>query len=174
MTIFFTADTHFGHEKLVLKGHRQSFATDEDLIRRWNETVGPTDTVYHLGDFTLHGADIAQDYLNRLNGNLHLICGNHDRNSVKKLARWDSVRDYAEIVIAGQRLVLCHYAMRVWNRCHHGAWMLHGHSHGNLPGSSQSCDVGVDAWGFHPVNIYQIERRLAGLPAYRSEDHHVQ
>jgi hypothetical protein len=33
----------------------------------------------------------------------------------------------------GQPIVLCHYAMRVWNRSHHGAWHLYGHSRGNLP-----------------------------------------
>jgi hypothetical protein len=29
--------------------------------------------------------------------------------------------------------VLCHYAMRVWNRSHHGAWHLYGHSQGESP-----------------------------------------
>jgi hypothetical protein len=27
-----------------------------------------------------------------------------------------------EISIHGQPIVICHYAMRVWNRSHHGAW----------------------------------------------------
>lgn len=177
MTIFFTSDTHFGHANLVLKGHRPYFSSveemDEHLIRRWNAVVTPRDIVYHLGDFTLHGADVAQDYLSRLNGFLHLVCGNHDRNSVKKLTRWDSVRDYAEVKVDGQRIVLCHYAMRVWNRCHHGALMLHGHSHGNLKANNQSIDVGVDYWDFQPVTLNQIIKRLAVMPPFRSEDHHV-
>ena len=32
-----------------------------------------------------------------------------------------------------QLVVLCHYAMRVWDRSHYGSWHLYGHSHGNLP-----------------------------------------
>ena len=35
--------------------------------------------------------------------------------------------------MAEQDIVLCHYAMRVWQKSHYGAWMLYGHSHGTLP-----------------------------------------
>ncbi len=50
-----------------------------------------------------------------------------------------------EISVNGQPIVLCHYAMRVSNRSHHGAWHLYGHSHGNLPEgpTSLSMDVGI-------------------------------
>ncbi len=44
----------------------------------------------------------------------------------------------AEISVHGQPIVICHYAMRVWNRSHHGAWHLYGHSHGNLPDTPTS------------------------------------
>lgn len=73
----------------------------------------------------------------------------------------------------GQPLVLCHYAMRVWNRSHHGTLMLYGHSHSNLLGNSQSLDVGVDAWDMRPVTLREIKNRMATLPPYRSEDHHA-
>ena len=43
-----------------------------------------------------------------------------------------------------QGIVLCHYAMRVWNKSHHGNFMLYGHSHGSLADdpNSMSFDVG--------------------------------
>src|ERR671929_1176204 len=59
MTVWFTADTHFGHAG-ALGRFRRPFASvqdmDEAMIRRWNETVGPEDDVWHLGDFALRYA----------------------------------------------------------------------------------------------------------------------
>ena len=72
----------------------------------------------------------------------------------------------------GTMVVLCHYAMLVWSRSHHGAIHLYGHSHGNLPGDSQSCDVGVDCWDFAPVSIEEIRVRLARSPGRAEPDHH--
>lgn len=177
MTTFFTSDTHFGHAALIERGYRPAFSSveemDEIMIDRWNREVKPGDTIWHLGDFTLHGAKTANEYLKRLNGNIHLVWGNHDRNSVRKLARWKSSQYAADIKIDGVRVTLCHYAFRTWRKAHHGALMLHGHSHGNMPGSQQSHDVGVDVFGFRPVTLDEVRERMATLPSFRSEDHHI-
>lgn len=173
---FFTSDTHFGHAGLITHGYRPGFASpqamDETLIANWNSVVSPRDVVWHLGDFTLAGAEPALAYRARLNGTIHLIWGNHDRNSVRNLGCWASSEYAREINLDGHRITLCHYAMRVWNNCRHGSLMLHGHSHGSLPGNSQSLDVGVDAWAFRPATLAEIISRLAALPAFKSEDHH--
>ena len=51
--IFFTADTHFGHEN-VIQFDKRPFASademDKEMIRRWNNKVGNGDLVYVLGD----------------------------------------------------------------------------------------------------------------------------
>ena len=54
-----------------------------------------------------------------------------------------------------QHIVLCHYAMLVWNKSHHGSWMLHGHSHGTLkyPFAAKILDVGVDSHNFYPISL---------------------
>ncbi len=36
----------------------------------------------------------------------------------------------AEVSIHGQPIVLCYYALRVWNRSNRGSWQLYGYSHG--------------------------------------------
>lgn len=177
MTVFFTADTHFSHARII-ELCRRPFATveemDETLVERWNERVGAHDTVYHLGDFTLKGADVAETFSSRLKGHIHLIYGNHDRASVRGFYRWEpSSGEAMTIRHQGCDITLCHYAMKVWNRSHHGALMLYGHSHGTLPGNSQSLDVGVDAWDFRPVTLDEILARMATLPKYASEDRHV-
>lgn len=163
--IWFTADKHLGHKNLIKNANRPFSSVeemDEIIIQRHNERVRNADTVYDLGDFAF---DDHTPYLRRLNGQKHLCPGNYDHsNLVNKAVGWASVEKLRHIKNhpSGVFLVLCHYALRVWNRSHHGAIHLYGHSHGNLPGDSQSCDVGVDCWDFYPVNLDQILDRLAG------------
>jgi calcineurin-like phosphoesterase family protein len=72
-----------------------------------------------------------------------------------------------------QDITLCHYAMKVWNKAHHGAWQLFGHSHGTLPDDPNALqlDVGVDSWDFTPVTVEQIYDRMA-LKNFKPIDHH--
>jgi calcineurin-like phosphoesterase family protein len=174
----FTSDTHFGHRNMTNEGKNYSnrpFDTivqmDETLIANWNAAVDQDDDIYHLGDFAM-GKTPAPQILSRLNGRKHLIWGNHDSNQVRQLPEWTSSQPYLEINLDGQFIVLCHYSMRVWNKSHRGAIMLYGHSHGSLPGTDQSCDVGVDNMGLKPVTLEEIRRYLRKQPSYLSVDHH--
>lgn len=173
--VWFTSDTHFGHANIIRHCQRPFSSApemDEALITNWNAVVQPEDIVWHLGDFAFRSARAPQDYLSRLNGTKHLVWGNHDTQDCKSAPGWSSSQAYAEVSVDGQRSVLFHYAMRVWNKAHHGAIHLFGHSHGGMPGNSQSCDVGVDAWGFRPVQLTDIVARLRTLPPYHVGDHH--
>lgn len=144
---------------------------DSNLISNWNAKVNQNDTIYHLGDFCFSDEHIGQSILDRLNGKKHLIIGNHDKVGTR-LRGWESISHYKEVSIDGQFIILCHYAMRVWNKSHHGAIQLYGHSHGNLPGTNQSLDVGVDCWDYSPITLTEIKRKLKTLPEYKNEDHH--
>src|SRR5271166_4498318 len=82
MTIFFTSDTHFGHGG-ALGLYRRPFpsvaAMNEALVERWNETVGPEDEIWHLGDFAIkQPAAAVTEWLGHLNGRKHLVAGNND------------------------------------------------------------------------------------------------
>jgi calcineurin-like phosphoesterase family protein len=144
MKEWFTSDHHFGHKRIIELANRP-FGTVEEMdavmIERWNERVKIGDMVYHLGDFAFGDHT---PYLTRLNGQKRLVKGNHDHsNRVKKAEGWSTVDTLLHVTSQeGIPLVLCHYAMRVWSRSHYGAIHLYGHSHGNLPGDSQSGDVG--------------------------------
>jgi len=162
--IWLTADTHYGHANIIKYCNRPFSSVeemDEAMIRNHNAVVRPGDIWYHLGDFAMGRHD---DYLSRLNGGAkHLIFGNHDhRNRTTQAKGWTSMGDIAHVQFPGIDIpvVLFHYAMRVWNRSHHGALHLYGHSHGTLPGDSQSCDVGVDCWGFKPITIDRAIARM--------------
>lgn len=173
MAVWFTADSHFGHERIIELAQRPFESVDEMdevMIERWNKRVRPGDLVYHVGDFALSANDI---YLPRLNGQKRLVRGNHDHKNRAKLSHgWSTINGLLEIKVDDQRIVLCHYGMRVWNQSHRGAIHLYGHSHDGLPGDSQSLDVGVDCWDFRPVNLDEIRFRLSSLPARVEPDHH--
>lgn len=80
MTTHYTSDHHF-HHRGIINLVRDEFpdleAMHEHLIERWNSVVKPDDDVFHLGDFAFKPAHV-QGIVARLNGNIHLIGGNHD------------------------------------------------------------------------------------------------
>lgn len=162
--VFFTADTHFGHAGIIGLCKRPFSSVqemDEALVTQWNAVVTKTDTVWHLGDFAHRAApDRAQAIFRRLNGTKHLVIGNHDTPFVRTLDWASTPCQIAEISAGGQRVVMCHYAMRTWPGQHRGAIHLFGHSHGRLPASPASCDMGVDCWSFYPASLDQISMRL--------------
>lgn len=167
MALYVTADSHIGHSSMMSpRMHKpRPFASveamDERLIGAWNNRVRPTDTIWHLGDFSMGcSAEHARKAFARLNGIKHLVWGNHDGKRVRDLP-WASQQERAEITAGGRRFVLSHYAQRTWNKMHRGALHLYGHSHGSLPGCGQSLDVGVDSWDWRPVTAAEILERMA-------------
>ena len=84
-SVFLTSDTHFGHAGVCrflredgtkLRPWDDPSEMDEEMVRRWNDRVRPTDKVYHLGDVVINRK--ALNILHRLNGDKVLIRGNHD------------------------------------------------------------------------------------------------
>lgn len=181
MAVFFTADTHFQHGRIIGLC-RRPFASykemDYAIFRNWNAVVRPDDTVYHLGDVAFGDMERLLPRLRGLMGKKYLVPGNHD--DPEKLIVLSEVFEIlpalTEVALPltrrakHVRAVLCHYAMTVWNGSHRDRIMLYGHSHGRLPGSSRSLDVGVDAWNFSPVRLQDVLRRMETLPAFVQPD----
>ena len=107
----------------------------------------------------------------RLNGMKYLIVGNHDSEKCIKSKHWASVNNMFELKLTNhpsldtkrQLIVLNHYAMRTWNKSHHGSWHLFGHSHNTLLPHGQSFDVGVDCWDYTPISVEQVKDKMATL-----------
>lgn len=83
--VFLVSDTHFGHTGVCrflrndgtkLRPWDNPEEMDEEMVKRWNETVRPNDKVYHLGDVVINRK--ALNIMRRLNGDKVLIRGNHD------------------------------------------------------------------------------------------------
>jgi len=181
--IFFTSDLHFGHEG-ILKHSSSSrpFSSvekmDNKLIDNWNSEVSKNDTIYVIGDFCFKNKEYSEKILNRLKGKIHLILGNHDTKVPTH--KFESLSTIKEIKIPDldarhgqQYIVLCHYAMRVWNKSHYGTWHLYGHSHGTLKDNpnSLSIDVGVDTNNLFPYSYEEIKEKMK-CKRFIPIDHH--
>jgi calcineurin-like phosphoesterase family protein len=185
MNIWFTADTHFGHANII-KYCNRPFANakemDDALIQNWNERVKVNDVVYHVGDFAMSRkeSDIA-NYSRRLHGLKFLVLGNHDpiqhyagQSDKLGFKRIDWYGEPRVTILGGTvGIILFHYALRVWNKSHHGSWHLYGHSHGSLPDDPNlnSFDIGVDCHQYQPLNVDEIQAIIDAKIKKRGKDH---
>lgn len=182
--VFFTTDLHLFHHN-VLKFDKRPFNDvhhmHQVIEERWNETVTPDDTVIYLGDLSFarrEDKDYVDQMLNRLNGHIHFVLGNHDKfEEVKKLPKLESVQDYLEVRITHmegdkkvETLFCCmHYPIYSWNKKHHGSYMVHGHCHGNLHHGEEASfydnrrviDVGCMLHDYKPVSYTRIIKKLS-------------
>lgn len=86
--IFVCSDIHFCHNRGFLfepRGFNSIEDHDNEIIKRWNEIIAENDTVYILGDIMLNDNEKGIEYFNKLNGFKHIILGNHDTDTRKKL-----------------------------------------------------------------------------------------
>lgn len=185
--IWFTSDHHFGHENII-KYQRRPFddakQMDAAMIDAWNNVVAKDDLVYHLGDFTLGGEGLAKAYFAMLNGRIKMLAypWHHDKRWLRianeipnvTLVSPLTVLDFGHPAI----ITLCHYPLEEWERKFHGAWMLHGHSHGELEHTRDTkpiLDVTVDN-AYQLMGVYRpfsfaeiapIMRKRGGINVYR-------
>ena len=95
MSIWFTADEHYGHANIIRHCNRpfaDAAEMERELVRRHNILLGAGDAVYHVRDFVWGSVKdgMISRVLGQLNGEHHLIVGNHDRCSPvhRRWKRW--------------------------------------------------------------------------------------
>jgi len=87
--IFVTSDLHFNHDREFIykpRGFESVQEMNEGIIERWNAVVHDDDIVYLLGDVCLGGGtpemlNTNRKLIERLNGKIHIIAGNHDTDN---------------------------------------------------------------------------------------------
>ena len=172
---FFTSDTHFNHANII-KFCNRPFKDVEQMndvmIANWNSVIGKDDTVFHLGDFCLGGAAEWTKILDRLNGKIYLIMGNHDLKNIRQgfISRFEHVAMQMLIEIGKKRIYLCHYPFLCFEGSYKDdVWQLFGHVHTRRSNSGIDAgrlqylyptqyDVGVDNNNFTPVSFGQVKR----------------
>lgn len=199
--IFFASDIHGAHNKdfiLNPRGYKDVHEAYVHLFQAWNETVGPNDIVFNLGDWVVGaGTDsvkIAKEMIHGLNGKIYTLFGNHTAG-VKQIYRDTLVQqygitddkvevypvnyqnkfiflgDYAEVIIDGQLCVLSHYPLGSWNHMA-DSYHMFGHVHGNYKRNPDLRYIDV-SWDYkkRPVSFDEIKIEMDKVE-FKPVDHH--
>ena len=176
---FITSDEHYGHENII-KYCNRPYATAHEgidfMIARHNSVVPRNKNVV-----TLHAGDMfwnsltqkeAEDILYQLNGSHAFLYGNHDElmeespwlRSQFLFCKGENKVGGAHIINhQNKKLLVSHFAHRVWERSHKGSYHVYGHSHQELPPSGFSFDIGVEGHDYRPWALEEIWDRMGTL-----------
>ena len=195
MKIWVTSDQHLQNERIwsVYQNDTRPFHSQEEhdnaMIDAWNSVVSPEDIVFVLGDFIMGAAGGVQPILNRLNGTIYLIKGNHDTdNKIEQYRHYPekvvSIEDYNILYYKGKFIVMNHYpvqgdsvkdnhlksdgwksATEFFGQNYDDCIYLYGHVHGNAPHNmtSHSRHIGVDTNNLAPVLLDDIIEEFNNL-----------
>lgn len=198
--IWFSSDWHYGHKNIVRgcsewesKDACRNFLSlqehNEILIQNINKVCKQNDKIFFGGDFSFGGRDNVEKFRKRINcKDIELIFGNHDHHIRKNYnncqSLFTSCKDIIHRSIGKTDFVMCHYAMRTWDRAHHGTIMLYGHSHGTLKPYSfvnnptensqlfKTMDIGIDThYEFRPYHLEEIRHIMKDRICLKV-DHH--
>lgn len=139
----YISDLHFFHDKIISQMDKRDFHNCEEMnqymLEQWNQKVRQKDEVYILGDLSFAKGKETNDLINKLNGKLYMIVGNHDsflRDKEFDVERFVWVKPYAEIFDNGRKVVLSHYPIFCYNGQYRVSkagnprtYMLYGHVH---------------------------------------------
>ena len=190
MSLYLTADTHFGHANIIRFCDRPYLdveAMDAALVDNWNDTVRPNDEVWHLGDVAMGLLEITLQQVRRLHGRKYLVAGNHDRCwshlSPQRRAGWDTfytdigftlLPEQTTLLVSGRQVNVSHFPYRgdSGDNDRHanarpdddGRWLLHGHVHTRWQQRDQMINVGVDVWDYRPVHLTALEALITATP----------
>jgi len=190
--VWFTSDLHFGHRMAVAErgfasvnfeqytnirdeagltareivSDEEVEAMNDGIINVINAHVPIEDTLFVLGDFSMHAKQPAiTAWLDRIAcDEIHLIQGNHDDWKSIKDAGFASISTRKEIShkINGKRdrLIVDHFPIVSWVDCHKGTVHAHGHCHGSGDnGDLKRFDLGIDS--FEVQDILGFDRPTA-------------
>lgn len=168
-SVFLVSDTHFGHAGVCRFTRDDGFTKlrpwddpaemDEAMVKAWNETVKPTDKVYHLGDVVINRK--ALSIMHRLNGDKVLIKGNHDIFKMSDYTpHFRDIRGYHVM----NNMILSHIPIHPDGLYRFKA-NIHGHLHANRVMKDGEIDpryfnVSVEQIDFRPMLFEDVVKKL--------------
>lgn len=173
--IWFTSDLHFNHNKEFIykeRGFSSIEEMNEGIINNFNKVVQKEDILYILGDVCLGGADKKvllknKELIERLNGNIVIITGNHDTD--KRYEMYLSCKNVVNVIDCSYQikynkkiLYLSHYPTITSNLeedLKKSVFNLYGHTHQKTNFYNDNYfmyHVGVDSHNCFPVKIDDV------------------
>ena len=168
-SVFLVSDTHFGHAGVCrftcddgvtkIRPWTDPNEMDEEMVKRWNETVKPNDKVYHLGDVVINRK--ALSIMHRLNGDKVLIKGNHDIFKLEDYTRhFRDIRGYHVM----NNMILSHVPVHPESAGRFRA-NIHGHLHQRVVLKDGVADpfyfnVSVERIDFRPILFEEVLEKI--------------
>lgn len=179
--VWFTADHHWGHSNIIEycnRPFRDLPHMESTIMRRHNERVSLGDTVFHVGDFFFRESITRPlipytTFIERLNGHIILIQGNHDSNNGVKTVIQQCVIDHGGIkmllihqyehaivssTVEDVDIVLCGHVHEKW--LHKNILIYMGGTDYKIV---PAINVGVDQWNFYPTNLRELQKLLSKI-----------
>jgi len=183
---YFIGDTHFDHKNIIKHCHRSFLNVSEmnEVIKHnWSNTVGESDTVFFLGDYTgppprnqrMYGEKLRR-CTGQLKGIKTSILGNHDRNG--------GCIEFEKTMILhvdgeGSFLLIHNPAdQKINNIRGKYDWIIHGHVHNNkmdrypfINGEQKTINVSSELINYKPVSLsYLLSLDLDSIKRMRTID----
>lgn len=168
MKTYIISDTHFNHFNIIKYCDRPFKDIDEmnnTITNNWNAIVKKDDIVYHLGDFFLGSKYDLSNIVEKLNGTIYLIRGNHDRLTIKSYEDCGiKVLKNAPIIIDEYKIMLSHRPLPD-TMIKKGYINIHGHIHQKklediydttLFDKDKHINVSCDVLNFKPILLSNL------------------
>jgi len=158
--IYFTADQHFHHDPIIQmcnRPYKNGHHMHKDIIRKYNELITDSDTVYIIGDISYSkDKEPIRRIVDKLNGQKYLILGNHDYLNPFDYIDMGiiSVHTSLEINTSFGNYILVHDP--AISQIDRNRTFLCGHIHDLFVQQKNCINVGVDAHNFYPITIAQV------------------
>ena len=195
--IWFTSDCHFGHRNILNFCERPFENTKEmekAIIENWNRVVKPNEKVFCLGDFSwFHSRHEIKKIVNKLNGEIYMILGNHDKKEAFELCDAEKLYICSDITYLYLRpetndsdnrfetncytVVLSHFPQLCYSQSEkNNTYNFFGHIHSrkNQPMiefdepikllKRQQYDVGADRHDYTPIDFFDVLKEIEEYP----------
>lgn len=159
--VYFIGDLHLGHDNII-NFCRHQFESiqhhDETIVEIWNSIVKPKDVVYVMGDLAFRREKIK--YARYLNGNKHIILGNHDDMPIMDYIEAGFSR--IEGAFKYKEFILTH--VPVHPSCLEFGWKYNIHGHIHDPSKNiddpRYFNVCADMNNLAPISLEEIRSKI--------------
>lgn len=191
--IWFTSDCHFGHRNILNFCERPFENTKEmekAIIENWNRVVKPNEKVFCLGDFSwFHSRHEIKKIVNRLNGEIYMILGNHDKKEAFELCDAEKLYICSDITYLYLRpetndsdnrfetncytVVLSHFPQLCYSQSEKSnTYNFFGHIHSRKDQpmiefgepikllKQRQYDIGMDRHDYTPINFFDVLKEI--------------
>jgi len=179
MNIFFIADTHFNHSRILeyeksrrelissikLTGKEPVHIMNDIICTNWNSVVKEDDIVVFLGDLGFFSNKTREEYnliniLKRLKGGIVFVSGNHDKNIITR-SKFRSILSDRALLFSRQPILIedssNHVLLSHEPSISDKYINIHGHTHSRYIKHENGICVSCEMINFYPKDLEDLD-----------------